>query len=106
MFGIGGFATDVTALRDAERKVLMAAKQDFLTGLPNRVLIYDMGEQLIRDAREAKSRVALFFFDLDRFKPINDTYGRHVGDLVLVEVAKRLLEGSRDGDVVGRLGGD
>ena len=105
-FGIGGFATDITELRDAERQLLMAAKHDFLTGLPNRVLIYDSGGQLINNARETKEKLALLFFDLDRFKPINDTYGRHVGDLVLKEVAKRLVETSRNGDVVGRLGSD
>ena len=106
VFGIGGFATDITALREAERKVLIAAKQDFLTGLPNRVLIYDLAEQLINDAKQTKSKVALLFFDLDRFKPINDSYGRPVGDLVLKEVAKRLLESARDCDVIGRLGSD
>jgi diguanylate cyclase (GGDEF)-like protein/PAS domain S-box-containing protein len=105
-FGIGGFATDITELRDAERQLLMAAKHDLLTGLPNRVLIYDMGGQLITNARDNKSKMALLFFDLDRFKPINDTYGRDVGDQLLKEVSKRLVETSRDGDIVGRLGSD
>ncbi len=105
-FGIGGFATDITELRDAERQLLMAAKHDLLTGLPNRVLIYDRGGQLISNARETKSKMALLFFDLDRFKPINDTYGRDVGDQLLKEVSKRLVETSREGDIVGRLGGD
>ena len=105
-FGIGGFATDITELRDAERQLLMAAKHDLLTGLPNRVLIYDMGGQLINNARDNKSKMALLFFDLDRFKPINDTYGRDVGDQLLKEVSKRLVETSRDGDIVGRLGSD
>ena len=105
-FGIGGFATDITELRDAERQLLMAAKHDLLTGLPNRVLIYDRGGQLISNARETKSKMALLFFDLDRFKPINDTYGRDVGDQLLKEVSKRLVETSREGDIVGRLGSD
>ena len=105
-FGIGGFATDITELRDAERQLLMAAKHDLLTGLPNRVLIYDRGGQLISNARETKSKMALLFFDLDRFKPINDTYGREVGDQLLKEVSKRLVETSREGDIVGRLGSD
>ena len=105
-FGIGGFATDITELRDAERQLLMAAKHDLLTGLPNRVLIYDMGGQLITNARDNKSKMALLFFDLDRFKPINDTYGRDVGDQLLKEVSKRLVETSREGDIVGRLGSD
>jgi diguanylate cyclase (GGDEF)-like protein/PAS domain S-box-containing protein len=105
-FGIGGFATDITDLRDAERQLLMSTKHDLLTGLPNRLLIYDMGEQLISSARESKSKMALLFFDLDRFKPINDTYGRDVGDQLLKEVSKRLVETSRDGDIVGRLGSD
>ena len=105
-FGIGGFATDITELRDAERQLLMAAKHDLLTGLPNRVLIYDRGGQLISNSRETKSKMALLFFDLDRFKPINDTYGRDVGDQLLKEVSKRLVETSREGDIVGRLGSD
>ena len=105
-FGIGGFATDITELRDAERQLLMAAKHDLLTGLPNRVLIYDRGGQLISNARETKSKMALLFFDLDRFKPINDTYGRDVGDQLLKEVSKRLVETSREGDIVSRLGSD
>jgi diguanylate cyclase (GGDEF)-like protein/PAS domain S-box-containing protein len=105
-FGIGGFATDITELRDAERQLLMAAKHDLLTGLPNRVLIYDMGAELISSARKNKSKMALLFFDLDRFKPINDTYGRDVGDNLLREVSKRLVETSREGDIVGRLSGD
>jgi diguanylate cyclase (GGDEF)-like protein/PAS domain S-box-containing protein len=105
-FGIGGFATDITELRDAERQLLMAAKHDLLTGLPNRVLIYDMGAELISSARKNKSKMALLFFDLDRFKPINDTYGRDVGDQLLKEVSKRLVETSREGDIVGRLSGD
>jgi diguanylate cyclase (GGDEF)-like protein/PAS domain S-box-containing protein len=105
-FGIGGFATDITELRDAERQLLMAAKHDLLTGLPNRVLIYDMGGQLISNACDSKSKMALLFFDLDRFKPINDTYGRDVGDQLLKEVSKRLVETSREGDIVGRLGSD
>ena len=105
-FGIGGFATDITELRDTERQLLMATKHDLLTGLPNRVLIYDMGGQLISSARESKSKMALLFFDLDRFKPINDTYGRDVGDQLLKEVSKRLVETSREGDIVGRLGSD
>jgi diguanylate cyclase (GGDEF)-like protein len=105
-FGIGGFATDITELRDAERQLLMAAKHDLLTGLPNRVLIYDMGAELISNARKNKSKMALLFFDLDRFKPINDTYGRDVGDQLLKEVSKRLVETSREGDIVGRLSGD
>ena len=105
-FGIGGFATDITELRDAERQLLMAAKHDLLTGLPNRVLIYDMGGQLISNACDSKSKMALLFFDLDRFKPIIDTYGRDVGDQLLKEVSKRLVETSREGDIVGRLGSD
>jgi diguanylate cyclase (GGDEF)-like protein/PAS domain S-box-containing protein len=105
-FGIGAFATDITELRDTERQLLMAAKHDLLTGLPNRVLIYDRGGQLISNARKSKSKMALLFFDLDRFKPINDTYGRDVGDQLLKEVSKRLLETSRESDVIGRLGGD
>jgi diguanylate cyclase (GGDEF)-like protein len=69
-------------------------------------MTYDKGRQLIKDAKEAQSKIAFLFFDLDRFKPVNDTYGREIGDLVLKEVAKRLLDIANKNDVVGRIGSD
>ena len=100
------FVSDVTDRKRAEEKLRHAAQHDPLTGLPNRALVYEIGAQLIGGARRHKHKLAVMFFDLDRFKPINDTYGHRAGDLMLQEVARRLKTGVRSSDLVGRLGGD
>ncbi len=106
VFGVGGFAMDITDLKNAEERVRHSAQHDPLTGLPNRALIYELGAQLIEGARRHERMLAVMFFDLDRFKPINDTYGHRTGDLMLQEVAQRLRTSVRSSDLVGRLGGD
>ncbi len=100
------FVSDITELKAAEEKLRHAAQHDPLTGLPNRALIYEIGAQLIEGARRHQRMLAVMFFDLDRFKPINDTYGHRTGDLMLQEVARRLRTSVRSSDLVGRLGGD
>ncbi len=105
-FGIGGFAMDITELKRAEEKIRHAAQHDSLTGLPNRALVYELGAQMISASHRHTRMLAVMFFDLDRFKPINDTYGHRVGDLMLKEVACRLQGAVRGSDLVGRLGGD
>ncbi len=105
-FGVGGFATDITELKRAEEKIRHAAQHDSLTGLPNRALVYELGAQMISASHRHTRMLAVMFFDLDRFKPINDTYGHRVGDLMLKEVARRLQHAVRGSDLVGRLGGD
>ncbi len=105
-FGIGGFAMDITELKRAEEKIRHAAQHDPLTGLPNRALVYELGAQMINASQRHTRMLAVMFFDLDRFKPINDTYGHRVGDLMLQEVAHRLQNAVRGSDLVGRLGGD
>lgn len=82
------------------------AQHDQLTGLPNRVLFSDRFEQQLAQARRHGGRFALFFLDIDDFKPINDQYGHGVGDLLLQQVAQRLQEAIRASDTVGRIGGD
>lgn len=82
------------------------ASHDSLTGLANRRLFYDRLQQAIRHARRYHGKVGLLFLDLDRFKEINDTYGHHVGDAVLTEVARRLCRSVRESDSIARLGGD
>jgi len=79
---------------------------DVLTGVPNRALIYALLEKEIQKAQRKGSPFALFFIDLDNFKAINDTYGHHVGDQVLIEFAQRLQATLRESDTIGRLGGD
>ncbi len=82
------------------------AQHDWLTGLANRRnLIGFLPQALARAARQER-RLALFFIDLDGFKPINDTHGHGTGDRVLVEIAQRLTHGVRAGDYIARPGGD
>ncbi len=79
---------------------------DHLTKLPNRRLFFDRFNQTILSGRRNKTYSALLFLDLDNFKLINDRYGHEVGDLLLIEVAKRLKSSIRDTDTVARYGGD
>ena len=105
----GQFATifeDITERKRAEDEIQALAYLDTLTGLPNRILLQDrLSEALIRAEREA-CLVGVLFLDLDRFKPINDTLGHAVGDLLLKSVADRLRKCVRKSDTVARLGGD
>jgi diguanylate cyclase (GGDEF)-like protein/PAS domain S-box-containing protein len=98
--------TDISVERAAEEKLHHIAHHDSLTGLPNRFSLSGRIAQALALARRDGGRVALLFIDLDRFKLVNDTLGHHVGDELLIEVAKRLQESVRDSDVVARLGGD
>ena len=82
------------------------ALHDPLTRLPNRALFRDRTEHGLARARWRTQQIAVIFLDLDRFKPINDTWGHHVGDQVLVDVGERLRRTIRAGDTVARLGGD
>lgn len=82
------------------------AKTDKLTGLANRRELETVLERVIAEATVAGQVFSLYFIDLDGFKPINDRYGHDVGDLVLVEIARRLRTVMRDSDIVARLGGD
>lgn len=83
-------------------RTAVQARQDALTGLPNRVELLERIDAALR----ARRPIAVIFLDLDRFKLINDSLGHDVGDELLVEVAQRLQRALRPGDLVGRLGGD
>ena len=98
--------SDISARKAAEERMHKLAHYDPLTGLPNRTLFADRLQQAISAAKREKIRMALMFIDLDKFKPVNDTHGHHIGDLVLKEVAKRILECLRESDSAARLGGD
>ncbi|ANQ85712.1 hypothetical protein dqs_2682 [Azoarcus olearius] len=100
--GLVVFCTDITERKAAER----IAQHDPLTGLPNRALLYEFAEHLLAAATRERAGAAVLFVDLDRFKPINDTYGHQIGDAVLKQVATRLGECIRGGDLIARLGGD
>lgn len=101
-----GVTEDISERKDVEERIRQVSLHDPLTGLPNRALLYEFAEHLLSSARRDGDRAAVLFVDLDRFKPINDTYGHTVGDAVLKEVGKRLTECVRGGDLAGRLGGD
>jgi len=99
-------AVDITALKEANRKMEHLALFDALTGLANRRLFIDRLHQSILNARRHNTITALFFLDLDQFKRINDTLGHHAGDQLLLTVAERLTACVRNQDTVARLGGD
>ncbi|HXU92805.1 MAG TPA: GGDEF domain-containing protein [Gallionella sp.] len=92
--------------RMKQKHLFDLAHFDQLTGLPNRTLLVDRLNQAISAASRASRKISLLFIDLDGFKPVNDTYGHHIGDKLLKEVAERLSSCLREGDTAARLGGD
>ena len=82
------------------------ANTDELTGLPNRRDLFDRGQREIDRARRDSKPISALMLDIDKFKSVNDTYGHSVGDEVLREIARRMLEAVRDVDIVGRYGGE
>lgn len=101
-----GTTIDISERKRTEKQIQQAAQHDNLTGLPNRALLTDYCSHILAMAARSGQPGALLFIDLDRFKPINDLYGHAAGDQVLQEVARRLLQSTRKGDIVSRLGGD
>ena len=97
---------DITRRKDAEDRLAHAALHDYLTGLPNRSLIHNRIEQMQARAKRQRTPTAVLFIDLDDFKDVNDTLGHEAGDQLLAGVAARLSTALREGDTVGRLGGD
>lgn len=95
-----------SSLDRANTELVQLALHDNLTRLPNRILLNDRLDQAIHKAMRQKSHFAVLFMDLDGFKAVNDAYGHHTGDLLLVEVAKRIQEAKRGEDSAARLGGD
>jgi diguanylate cyclase (GGDEF)-like protein len=94
------------ARQAAEEKLVHLATHDFLTGLPNRMLLFDRFSQAQARAERSGEKIAIVSIDLDKFKTVNDTYGHPFGDAVLIEAAKRLGTALRSSDTTARLGGD
>jgi diguanylate cyclase (GGDEF)-like protein len=97
---------DITARKRAEAALEHQALHDALTRLPNRVLLHDRLQQAILAAQRERSSVALLVMDVDRFKDVNDTFGHHIGDLLLEQLGERLGRVLRSSDTIARLGGD
>jgi len=103
---IGGVASDITTFIADQNQVARLAHFDALTALPNQIAFYDRLQNLIGMARRNGMRLAVLIVDIDRFRTINETFGHLCGDELLRQVAGRLSGSLREGDTVGRLGGD
>ncbi|MCD6191445.1 MAG: EAL domain-containing protein [Sulfurimonas sp.] len=113
IIGLLGTYEDITNRRNMENKIIEQsetlkhqATHDALTLLPNRLLFTDRLENTILKAKRNSNEFAVLFLDLDQFKQINDSLGHHIGDEILVTIAKRLKKTIREGDTLARLGGD
>lgn len=98
--------SDITRLKEQERRLEHSAHHDALTGLPNRALLADRLRQALALATRRGMRLAVAYLDLDGFKAVNDTHGHEVGDRLLVGLAGRMQQVLREGDTLARLGGD
>ena len=101
-----GVAHEVTELRRAERELEHRASHDPLTGLSNRHRLQCELQYAIAHAAQTGDGLAVLYLDLDGFKEVNDRGGHDIGDRLLREVAQRLQQGLRKGDLVARVGGD
>lgn len=98
--------SDISDIKESQRRTEYLSTHDSLTGLANRALFYDRLERSLAANRRANRLTGLLFMDLDKFKEVNDTKGHDVGDDLLLKVAERLTNIVRVEDTVARLGGD
>ena len=104
--GTVGIYSDITDLKQAQEKLKKTANSDALTGLPNRNSFQERLTQAVAEGTRYQRRFAVFFFDLDHFKLINDSMGHVAGDELLISASERLRNCLRESDLIGRLGGD
>lgn len=97
---------DITYLKQIEKELKHASSHDSLTGLANRSKLLKKIDDAIQDSKTNNKQFAICFIDLNKFKPINDNYGHHAGDMLLKHLAKILLDVIRKSDLVARIGGD
>lgn len=97
---------DVSDRKRAEQQLMFLTNYDSLTGLPNRSMFLDRLTMAIEGSKRTGKLVAIMFFDLDDFKIINDRQGHNVGDEIIIETGRRLMECVRKSDTIARLGGD
>jgi diguanylate cyclase (GGDEF)-like protein/PAS domain S-box-containing protein len=97
---------DVTQAQAVSDKMSHLAQYDYLTDLPNRMLLSDRLSQAIRVAVRSQDKLAVLFLDIDRFKHVNDSFGHLIGDKLLQSIAARLVANVRNSDTVSRQGGD
>jgi len=101
-----GASSDITVLKEHQKRIEDLAHYDALTQLPNRALLADRMQLALAQAQRSGQLLAVCYLDLDDFKPVNDALGRDAGDRLLIEVAQRLKSCMRSGDTVARFGGD
>jgi diguanylate cyclase (GGDEF)-like protein/PAS domain S-box-containing protein len=101
-----GIFSDITLLKENQKRLEHLAHYDALTQLPNRMLLADRLHLAMAQTERSSKTLAVAYLDLDNFKPVNDVFGHAAGDRLLVEVAQRLRQCMRAGDTVARLGGD
>jgi diguanylate cyclase (GGDEF)-like protein/PAS domain S-box-containing protein len=98
--------SDITERKASEARIQHLAHYDHLTHLPNRLLLRDRLQQMIAAANRKRTKIALLFIDLDRFKSVNDTYGHEAGDKLLIQAGQRIVGAIRASDTASRQGGD
>ena len=97
---------DITYLKRIEKELEYASQYDCLTGLANRTLLFKKIDEAIVNSTTTNEIFALCFIDLNKFKPVNDTFGHHAGDMLLKHVAQVLNTTVREHDTLARIGGD
>jgi diguanylate cyclase (GGDEF)-like protein len=97
---------EFSEIKRIEKQLIEMAHYDVLTGLPNRAMLVDRLKQDIARAQRQKTIIGVLFFDLDKFKEVNDEYGHIVGDKVLKTISNNVYNAIREVDTIARIGGD